>query len=111
MCLSLGMHLLPAPAMLCSAMAEFDSFSCWQCSWLRLLWCMQLGVAASLLLNKPAYAPDSTHDILSKPAYAPDALKDTLGWKASSPDSHSRHLLDLTTKVRRSAQRQLHIML
>ena len=64
---------------------------------------MQLGAAASLILTKPAYAPDSTHDILSKPAYAPDTLKDTLGWKASSPDSHSRHLLDLTTKVRRSA--------
>ena len=67
---------------------------------------MQLGVAASLLLNKPAYAPDSTHDILSKPAYAPDALKDTLGWKASSPDSHSRRLRsflpdpDVSGKVR-----------
>ena len=64
---------------------------------------MQLGVAASLILTKPAYAPDSTHDILSKPAFAPEGPKDTLGWKASSPDSHSRHLLDLTTKVRRSA--------
>jgi hypothetical protein len=59
----------------------------------------KLGAAASLILTKPAYAPDSTHDILSKPAYAPDTLKDTLGWKASSPDSHSRHLLDLTTKA------------
>ena len=73
----------------------------------HLVWCMQLGAAASLILTKPAYAPDSTHDILSKPAYAPDTLKDTLGWKASSPDSHSRRLRsylpddhDISGKVR-----------
>ena len=78
-----------------------------QYTYLRLLWCLQLGVAASLILTKPAYAPDSTHDILSKPAYAPDTLKDTLGWKASSPDSHSRRLRsylpddhDISGKVR-----------
>ena len=46
---------------------------------------MQLGAAASLILTKPAYAPDSTHDILSKPAYAPDTLKDTLGLEGIQP--------------------------
>ena len=78
-----------------------------QITYSQLLSCMQLGAAASLILTKPAYAPDSTHDILSKPAYAPDTLKDTLGWKASSPDSHSRRLRsylpddhDISGKVR-----------